>query len=131
MQLKFLFWNDYCKIIKLMFSVTSGVSLWYRSCFKKILIFENRWEQMLKTHNNIRVDFLWLRCRYCLSLRALTSLEKFRICLQISNEFHRDVIRYKYYSWGFVDPFYCRTLISSVKNHIQIAFAELINFCFL
>ena len=42
-----------------MVSFTSGVSLWYRHCYKL-------WQQlqMSKTYDNIKLDFLWLQRRY-------------------------------------------------------------------
>ena len=41
-------------------------------------------------------------------------------------ELHNDVFPYRHFSFGQVDPFYRKTLIGSVKNHVQIACAQLI-----
>ena len=81
---------------------------------------------MLKTYDNIRVDFFDCGV-YWLSLgTSLTWLEKLGIYLQISNELHNDISRYRQYSFGQIDPYYCETLMISTKNNVQIAYAQLI-----
>ena len=64
-----------------------------QSLFYKYLKLWQR-QQMPKTYKNIKVDFLRLKTRYRLSLRAQTWLQKLRIRLQISNELRDDVLRY-------------------------------------
>ena len=49
------------QIGKLMVSIVNGVKLWQR-------------QKMSKTHNNKKVDFVWLQSKYWLSLRALASI---------------------------------------------------------
>ena len=85
---------------------------------------------MPKTYDNIKVDFIWLWSRYWLFLGALTWLEKLIIYLQISNELHNDILRYRQRSFGYIDPFYCKTVISSAKNNVQIACAQLMKLIF-
>ena len=50
---------------------------------------------MPKTYENTKWDFLWFYSRYWLSLLALTLLKKLKVCLQISNELHNDVLSYR------------------------------------
>ena len=88
-----LFWNTNDSIVKLMFSIVSGVSLRCRPCYKNMLNHDN--DDIAKTFNNIKVAFLWLQNRYWLSLLALIYLEKLGTCLQISNELHNNVLRYR------------------------------------
>ena len=83
-----LFWKANYSTVKLIISITCGVSWWYWPCYKNLW----QWQKMPKTNNTIKVDFLWLKSRYWLSLGALTWLEMLRICLQISNELHDDVL---------------------------------------
>ena len=123
-----LFWNGNYSIVKLMVSITSGVSLRYRPCCKINVKLWQR-QQMRKTYN-IKVDFLWLWSRYWLSLGALNWLEKLRIYLQISNELHNNILRYRQFSVEQIDPFYFKTLISSSKNNVDIACAQLIELAF-
>ena len=44
---------------------------------------------------------------------------------EISNELHEYVLRYRKLTFRQVDPFYRKTLISSTKKYVQIAFAQL------
>ena len=46
------------------------------------------------------------------------------------NKLHNVVLRYRFFSLGQTDPFYCKTLISSAKNSVQIACAQLIELTF-
>ena len=123
--IKCLIWKANDSVVKLMVSITSSVSLWYRLCYKKLLNYDND-NKCPKTYYNIKEDFLWLQSRYWLSFRALTLLEKLRICPQISNELHNVALRYRFFSLGSTDPFYRKTLISSAKNSVQIACAQII-----
>ena len=52
-----------------------------------------------------------------LSLEAQTCLKY----LQISSELRDDVLCYKIFSFGWIDPFYRQTLNSSYKYYTQIA----------
>ena len=38
---KWLFWNGNDSFVKLMVSITSGVSLWYRPCYKSMSYHDN------------------------------------------------------------------------------------------
>ena len=100
---KCLFWNANDLIVKLMVSITSGVSLWYRPCYKNVKLRQR--QQMPKICDSIKVDFLWLKSRYWFSLRGLTWLENLRICLQSSNKLHKDVLHYRRFSFGYVIHF--------------------------
>ena len=62
-------------------------------------------------------------------LRALTWLEKLRIFLQISNKF-ASMFYVTDNSFGQIDPFYPKILISSVKNNARIACVQLIELTF-
>ena len=55
---KCLLWNDNILTVKLMISITSGASLWYRPCYKKYVKLWQR-QQMLKTYNSMEVNFLF------------------------------------------------------------------------
>ena len=57
--------------------------------------------------------------------RALTLLEKLRMCLQISTDV---VLSYILFSFAKVNTFYRKTLISFAKNNVEIASALLISF---
>ena len=61
--LKSLFSNGNDSIVMLVVSFTSGVSFRYRSCYEDMLSY---WEQqqMPKTYNNLKVEFLWLYVIY-------------------------------------------------------------------
>ena len=155
---KCLFWSANDSFVKLMVSIITGVSFWYRTCYKRCpdncsprkidcelglgfgsrlglvlalgsnqtiapkencpLVRARGWfrvrfwvggqispgaivlepflkyaklckrQQMLKTYDNLKVDFVWLWSRYSLSLllSALTWLDKLRICPQVSNK---------------------------------------------
>ena len=50
---------------------------------------------MPKTNDNIKLDFLRLQGRCWLSLRARTLLDKLRICLQILNKLHNDILSFR------------------------------------
>ena len=57
-----LFLNPNDSIVKLMCSIVNSVSLWCSPSYKKDVKF---WElekkkKMVKTHNNVKVDFIWL-----------------------------------------------------------------------
>ena len=65
---------------------------------------------MAKSYDNIKVHFIWLESRYWLSLRAVTLLEKLRICLQISSELNNVVLRCRWFSFGWINPFYRKIL---------------------
>ena len=66
---KCLFWNTNDSVLKLMVSITSDVSLWYRSCYRNMLHYDNG--------NKCR-KLTTIQSRYWLSLRALTWLEKLK-----------------------------------------------------
>ena len=56
---KCLIWNANDSVVKLMGSITSGVLLWYKPCYKNMLNLDNK-KQIMKTYDNIKADFLWL-----------------------------------------------------------------------
>ena len=69
--------------------------------------------------------------RFSLNVEQITCLKKLRIYLQIANELHNDVLRYRKFSFGQVDPFYCKILTSSAKSNVQMTCAHLIELTFI
>ena len=99
------------------------------SCYINMLSYDNN-NKCRKITTLSKQGFFYLQSRYWLSLRALTYLEKLRIFLRISYELHSDVFRYRYISFGEIDPFYRKTLTSSAKNNVQIVCVQLIELTF-
>ena len=71
--LECLLWNANESVVKLMVSIPSGVSLWYRPCYKNMLDYDNTTNVV--NYNNIKVDFLWLQNRYWLLFPVTTCLD--------------------------------------------------------
>ena len=60
-----LFLNPNDSIVKLMCSIVNSVSLWCSPSYKKDVKFwelkkKKKKKKMVKTHNNVKVDFIWL-----------------------------------------------------------------------
>ena len=70
---------------------------------------------------------LWqYKSRFSLIIEQILAIEKLRICLQISNLFHNNVLYYRQLSFGQIDPFDHKTFMGSAKNKVQIACTQLI-----
>ena len=55
---KCLFWNVYDSVVKLMVSITSGISGYTDLVIKYVKLYQR--QPLPKTYENTKVDFLWL-----------------------------------------------------------------------
>ena len=101
-----------------MVSITSGVSLRYRPCYKNVL-------NMTMTTNaeNLRQNKSRLSLIAEQRLAFTSSTHLIREVKNLSPNFKRisnNVLRYKQFSFRQADPFYRKTFICTTKSHVQI-----------
>ena len=107
-------------IVQLLVSITSGVSLWQRSCCKNMSNYcnDNKYRNLRQCKS--RFSFI---LEQILAPALSSKLEELRVFIQISNELYHDVLLDIKFSFGQEDLVYPKPLISSAKSNIQIACA--------